>query len=173
MLASAPPAQIQSRALHSYPLIPWTNYNLYKPTSQRQVSFPLVRVFPCSMSLKILYPSKDLRETEATKAEWAILNRRSWDVQTYSHLLYSIFAVHGLDGDPKDTWTSHQSDAFWLKDFLLHEVPNAWVMTFGFDTDAAFGKNHHRDSWSCKGFAEQPSWQARSEWRALSIFIKS
>lgn len=58
----------------------------------------------------------------------------------YSCLLHSIVAVHGLNGDPKDAWASHQSNAFWLKDFLPHDVPNAWVMTFGYNADVAFGK---------------------------------
>ena len=58
----------------------------------------------------------------------------------YSHLQHSIVAVHGLNGDPKDTWTSHQPNAFWLKDFLPLDVPNARVMTFGYNADAAFGK---------------------------------
>ena len=58
----------------------------------------------------------------------------------YSRPLRSIVAVHGLNGDPKDTWTSQQSNAFWLKDFLPHDVPNARVMTFGYNADVAFGK---------------------------------
>lgn len=58
----------------------------------------------------------------------------------YSHLLHSIVAIHGLNGDPKDTWTDDKSNVFWLKDFLPHDVPNARVMTFGYDADATFGK---------------------------------
>ena len=57
----------------------------------------------------------------------------------YSHLLPSIVAVHGLNGDPNNTWTSRQTNAFWLKDFLPYDVPNARVMTFGYNADAAFG----------------------------------
>lgn len=48
-------------------------------------------------------------------------------------------AVHGLNGDPKNTWTNHKTNAFWLKDFLPLDVPNARVMTFGYNADAAFG----------------------------------
>lgn len=58
---------------------------------------------------------------------------------TYSHLLPSIVAVHGLNGDRKNTWTNHKTNAFWLKDFLPLDVPNARVMTFGYNADAAFG----------------------------------
>ena len=57
----------------------------------------------------------------------------------YSHFLPSIVAVHGLNGDPINTWTSRKTNAFWLKDFLPRDVPNARVMTFGYNADAAFG----------------------------------
>ena len=57
----------------------------------------------------------------------------------YSHFLPSIVAVHGLNGDPINTWTSRKTNAFWLKDFLPYDVPNARVMTFGYNADAAFG----------------------------------
>ena len=60
-------------------------------------------------------------------------------ISIHSHLLPSIVAVHGLNGDPKNTWTSCQTGTFWLKDFLPHDVPNARVMTFGYNADAAFG----------------------------------
>ena len=52
---------------------------------------------------------------------------------------YSIVAVHGLNGDPKNTWIDKKTSAFWLKDFLPLDLPNARVMTFGYNADAAFG----------------------------------
>lgn len=52
-----------------------------------------------------------------------------------------IVAVHGLGGDSIQTWTHPKSHAFWLKDFLPHEIPEARIMTFGFNADAAFGKS--------------------------------
>ena len=69
----------------------------------------------------------------------SLLHRRFGTIPIYSHSLPSIVAVHGLYGDPKNTWTSRQANAFWLKDFLPHDVPNARVMTFGYNADAAFG----------------------------------
>lgn len=57
----------------------------------------------------------------------------------YSYLLRSIVAVHGLNGYPIKTWTSPQTNAFWLKDFLPHDVPYIRVMTFGYNANAAFG----------------------------------
>lgn len=71
------------------------------------------------MGLQVLYPSTGAGNAEVINAD--------------------IVAVHGLYGDPKSTWTSPQTNAFWLKDFLPQDVPNARVMTFGYNTDAAFG----------------------------------
>lgn len=50
-------------------------------------------------------------------------------------------AVDGLNGDPKNTRTNHKTNAFWLKDFLPLDVPNARVMKFGYNADAAFGNS--------------------------------
>ena len=43
-------------------------------------------------------------------------------------------AVHGLSGDAIDTWTHPKSKAFWLKDFLPQQIPDARIMTFGQST---------------------------------------
>jgi hypothetical protein len=51
-------------------------------------------------------------------------------------MLYSIVAVHGLEGDPYSTWMS--GDTLWLRD-LLPSSPlfqNARIMTFGYDSRA-------------------------------------
>jgi hypothetical protein len=51
----------------------------------------------------------------------------------------SVVAVHGLNGDPKNTWTNPKTNAFWLKDFLPQDVPNARIMTFGYNANVVFG----------------------------------
>ena len=56
-------------------------------------------------------------------------------------LSVDIVAVHGLNGDPVDTWTEPKSKAFWLKDFLPDELSGARIMTFGYNADAAFGNS--------------------------------
>lgn len=53
----------------------------------------------------------------------------------------SIVAVHGLGGDAFATWTHPKSKAFWLKDFLPQQIPDARIMTFGYNADAAFGQS--------------------------------
>jgi hypothetical protein len=49
--------------------------------------------------------------------------------------------VHGLGGDRVETWTHPKSKAFWLRDFLPQQIPDARVMTFGYNADAAFGQS--------------------------------
>lgn len=50
-------------------------------------------------------------------------------------------AVHGLGGDPYDTWKLPKSKAIWIKDFLPQKIPDARIMTFGYNADAAFGQS--------------------------------
>ncbi|KAK5054617.1 hypothetical protein LTR84_001508 [Exophiala bonariae] len=50
-----------------------------------------------------------------------------------------IVAVHGLNGDAVNTWTHPKSKAFWLRDFLPNKVPDARILTFGYNAAAAFG----------------------------------
>ncbi|KAK5202699.1 hypothetical protein LTR47_011671 [Exophiala xenobiotica] len=52
-----------------------------------------------------------------------------------------IVAVHGLGGDAINTWTDPKSEAFWLRDFLPQQIPDARIMTFGYNADAAFGQS--------------------------------
>jgi len=49
--------------------------------------------------------------------------------------------VHGLGGDSIESWTHPKSDAFWLKDFLPQQIPDARIMTFGYNAAAAFGQS--------------------------------
>ena len=50
-------------------------------------------------------------------------------------------AVHGLGGDAINTWTHPKSKAFWLKDFLPQQIPDARIMTFGYNADVTFSKS--------------------------------
>lgn len=40
-----------------------------------------------------------------------------------------------------DIWTHPKSNALWRKDFLPRQVPDARVMTFGYNAAAAFGQS--------------------------------
>ncbi|KAI9858374.1 MAG: hypothetical protein M1813_007478 [Trichoglossum hirsutum] len=59
-------------------------------------------------------------------------------------LRVDIAAIHGLNGDPRTTFTNSTTEAFWLKDFLPLDVPGARVMNFGYNARAAFGNSVSR-----------------------------
>lgn len=52
----------------------------------------------------------------------------------------SIVAVHGVNGDRTGSWASNNGEAsqnkLWLKDTLAAHIPNARIMTFGYDSGA-------------------------------------
>ena len=45
----------------------------------------------------------------------------------------SIVAVHGLDGDREKSWTA-DNGVLWLRALLPEEIPNARVLTYGYDS---------------------------------------
>jgi pimeloyl-ACP methyl ester carboxylesterase len=53
--------------------------------------------------------------------------------------LYSIVAVHGLGGGWDTTWTA-ENGKFWLRDFLLLDLPRACIMSYGYNAHTAFSK---------------------------------
>lgn len=55
--------------------------------------------------------------------------------------MLSLVAVHGLGGDSVETWTHPKIKTFWLKDLLPLNVPDARVLTFGYNADVWFGKS--------------------------------
>ena len=50
--------------------------------------------------------------------------------------------MHGLGGDSIKTWTHPESNAFWLRDFLPRKVPDARILTFGYDSWTAFDRQY-------------------------------
>ncbi|KAK5215750.1 hypothetical protein LTR47_009949 [Exophiala xenobiotica] len=52
-----------------------------------------------------------------------------------------IVAVHGLGGNAVNTWTHPKSKKCWLRDFLPQQIPDARIMTFGYNADVAFGQS--------------------------------
>jgi protein SERAC1 len=55
-----------------------------------------------------------------------------------SHSLQpSIIFVHGLSGDREETWKSEDAAAPWPQTLLPSKVPNARVLTFGYDAYVA------------------------------------
>jgi hypothetical protein len=54
------------------------------------------------------------------------------------HLCHSLVAVHGLNGDPRRTWTSKENNAQWLLEFVPRQFPGARVMSFGYNSAIGF-----------------------------------
>ncbi|EXJ56208.1 uncharacterized protein A1O5_12664 [Cladophialophora psammophila CBS 110553] len=52
-----------------------------------------------------------------------------------------IVAVHSLGGDAITTWTHPKSKNFWVRFSLPQQIPDAGVMTFGYNADAAFERS--------------------------------
>ena len=52
-------------------------------------------------------------------------------------VLYSIIFVHGLTGDREKTWTAKDSSAPWPQTLLPSKVPDARILTFGYDAYVA------------------------------------
>jgi hypothetical protein len=46
--------------------------------------------------------------------------------------LFSIVAIHGLDGHPTKSWTA-ANDTLWLRDHLPENIPRARILTYGYD----------------------------------------
>lgn len=49
--------------------------------------------------------------------------------------LSSIVAIHGLGGHRESTWTDEKTQSMWLRDFLQYDIPDARILTFGYDSD--------------------------------------
>ena len=49
----------------------------------------------------------------------------------------SIIFVHGLTGDREETWKTRDATALWPQTLLPSKVPNAHVLTFGYDAHVA------------------------------------
>ena len=60
--------------------------------------------------------------------------------------LFSIIAVHGLNGDRTNTWKHSTSNHFWLQDSLPLDIKGARVLNYGYNTDVVFG-NTTADVW--------------------------
>ncbi|KAM0554809.1 hypothetical protein ACHAPJ_006542 [Fusarium lateritium] len=61
-----------------------------------------------------------------------------YDVNNY---LVDIVAIHGLGGHPFKTWREKEGQHLWLRDSLPVQIPQARIMTFGYDSTVLFGKS--------------------------------
>lgn len=68
------------------------------------------------------------------------LETKSRDTQSLRNIsrvdndqLDSLVAIHGLNGDPFDTWTHKDTGVMWLRDLLPEALPNIRIATFGYN----------------------------------------
>jgi hypothetical protein len=55
-----------------------------------------------------------------------------------------IIAIHGLNGHYLNTWTAVSklgTECNWLKDLLPNQIPNARIMSFGYNSAVQFSKS--------------------------------
>ena len=54
--------------------------------------------------------------------------------------MHSIVALHRLGGHAFNTWRFHCGgvDSMWLCDFLLEDIPNARILTYGYPANVIF-----------------------------------
>lgn len=57
----------------------------------------------------------------------------------------SIISIHGLDGNPEDSWMA-PNGKMWLRDFLPSIIPQARIMTYGYDADTKGSKPLSNDT---------------------------
>ncbi|KAH8896752.1 hypothetical protein GQ53DRAFT_595324, partial [Thozetella sp. PMI_491] len=48
-----------------------------------------------------------------------------------------VIFIHGLTGDSFHTWNHPDSQIYWPKQLLPHDIPSARVLTYGYDADVA------------------------------------
>lgn len=48
--------------------------------------------------------------------------------------IVDIVAIHGLDGHREKSWTA-DNGVMWLRDLLATDIPNARILTYGYDAD--------------------------------------
>ncbi|UKZ73695.1 hypothetical protein TrVFT333_001345 [Trichoderma virens FT-333] len=67
--------------------------------------------------------------------------RKEYQIQI---IIIRIVAVHGLNGKARGTWTDKDSGMLWLEHFLPEDIPDARIMTFGYDSSLMFSQSKGR-----------------------------
>ncbi|KAF5373437.1 hypothetical protein D9615_009492 [Tricholomella constricta] len=56
----------------------------------------------------------------------------------------SIVAIHGLNGDREASWTASGNNILWLRDLLAPGIPNARILTYGYDANTSGAWSTHQ-----------------------------
>jgi hypothetical protein len=86
-------------------------------------------------------PSQPAQQPLATSSRSNLRNELFPHGLTYGlHVLYDppnplvdIIFIHGLRGDAYETWLEEKSGTYWPKALLCQDVPDARVMSYGYD----------------------------------------
>ena len=84
-----------------------------------------------------------------------------------------IIAIHGLNGHPRNTWTSQSpgGETFWLQDLLPASLPGARVFTFGYDSRTFFSESTSTMNAFARNLLDHLEFKRKSEavWMVSSI----
>ena len=86
-----------------------------------------------------LVTDTDLSETEYSSDVDCISDDDSYGIKVLhnpeSATIVDIVFVHGLTGNSFHTWFDRTSQTHWPRDLIKEDLPDARVMTFGYDAD--------------------------------------
>jgi len=109
-----------------------------------------------------------------------LLTPRGANIERSEECSVDVIAIHGLNGDPRDTWTYKMPgrEIFWLQDFLPKAVPGARIYTYGYDAKLCFSNSTGDISTYAKGLLdyidmERESLAVRSERTLMFLSIYS
>ena len=97
--------------------------------------FSTINLFRRFWSAKKTSSGPDLNEPEGLQ----VVSAHDED-EEHEEASVDIVAVHGLGGHQYDTWT-HDNGIMWLRDLLPQDIPNARVMTWGYDSEPQTAKH--------------------------------
>jgi hypothetical protein len=118
-------------------LFPWTKRRNQEDELQPCGDVP--ETGPCPKKGKLAEAStKELVEPEERYGMFVLE-----DKPTGQERLVDIVAIHGLNGHYYNTWaaTSSTGKQNWLKDFLPKQIPNARIMSYGYNSALQFSKS--------------------------------
>jgi len=72
-----------------------------------------------------------------------LLSTSTSNVEPQADYDLDVVAIHGLTGDPFETWTYNEQgrNVLWLQDLLPKTLPGANIYTYGYDADLFFSSS--------------------------------
>ncbi|KAJ5638498.1 hypothetical protein N7528_000888 [Penicillium herquei] len=93
---------------------------------------------PKNPKIQIQFPPPETRLATLPPEKFGLFILKDQDPNAKD--IVNIIAIHGLGGDAHETWTA-PNKKIWLRDFLPYQIPNARIMTFGYNSSWLFSKN--------------------------------